>query len=109
MHARLHREPKCMRQPVGASLHVVLYPANTWAAQHNTWLLLEIDAERCSAFFPFSLLSCQHPALTTLCDPGLGASLVLSLIWMLVLRLFCQHVALISCVTQVLAPVWCCL
>jgi len=23
MHARLHREPKCMRQPVGASLHVV--------------------------------------------------------------------------------------
>ena len=32
---------------------------------------------------------CQHFALISLCDPGLGGGLVLSLIWMLVLRLFC--------------------
>lgn len=95
MYACLHQAPKCMRQPVSACLHAVLYPVNTWAAQYYTWLLVELMPKgvKLSCLFPLHPVNiCQsaNPAvLINLCDLGLGAGLVLSLIWMLVLRLFC--------------------
>ncbi len=35
MHACVHEAPKCVRQPVGACLHAVLYPVKTWAARYS--------------------------------------------------------------------------